>query len=264
MKFVIVLSALICCTYAQSSTQAVATPFRDQLERRAAALDARVKTEIKRLEAEKRGHLAQLLQEEEKRLETLANDLKVVSVNDVVRLAVLEDQLITMEYRVENEINILQRERATQELLLSNARILREWTTEEIKRLEADTAHRQQAEMVARELRRAEQRLGEIAMDLVKAQDQMSIERYEVELRAIEVRLYEALRALHFNPSTGTPAPVTGSTRPGTTATGSSRPTPTGTSRPTPTGTASPAPSTARPSTARPVTTGAPATTKAF
>ena len=155
------------------------------------------------------------------------------------------------------QVNILQRERATQELLLSNARILSQWVNEEIKTLEASTGpHRQQAEHAARELRRAEVRLNEIAEDLVKAQEQRQIERYEVELRSIEVRLYEVLRALHFQPSTGSPTAATATTRAGTHPTTvhvTPRPT---TGRPVSTHAPTHAPThaTARPTTARPVT----------
>ena len=48
--------------------------------------------------------MAQLLQEEDKRLQTLANELKAVTDADSVKLAVLEDQLITHEFRVAQEV----------------------------------------------------------------------------------------------------------------------------------------------------------------
>jgi hypothetical protein len=247
MKVIIVLSALVCCAYAQTTT-VVATPLKEELLRRATFLDSRIKLVIKALEAEKREHLAQLLQEEEKRLETVTNNLKAAAPSDVVRIAILEDELITLEYRVENEIVTLQREKATQELLLSNARILREWVTEEIKLLEASTDHKEQSMEIANELRRAENRLGEIAHELTLAQDQRQIERTEVELRVIEVRLYEALRRLHLNPATGTPPPSTTQNPTGTTP--SPRPT-----------TAAPI-TTPRPTTGAPVTTPRPTTGK--
>ena len=63
-----------------------------------------IKAELQRLHDEKREHLAQLLQEEDKRLQTLANELKAVTDADSVRLAILEDQLITQEFRVGNEV----------------------------------------------------------------------------------------------------------------------------------------------------------------
>ena len=54
--------------------------------------------------AEKKEHLAVLLQEEEKRLETLGAELGKVADTDEVRTAVLESELINLEFRVENEV----------------------------------------------------------------------------------------------------------------------------------------------------------------
>ena len=58
------------------------------------------------------------------------------------------------------------------------------------------------AKEAIRQLRRDEDELEQMAKRLVSAQDYRTIETIEVELRSIEVRLYEALRALHFKPPT--------------------------------------------------------------
>jgi len=197
------------------------------------------------LKAEKREHLAVLLQEEEKRLETLSAELANTTDSEAVKVAILENELITMEFRVVDEINILARDASTQQLLVDNAKVLKQWVEEEIKVLQnTEGPHRNQAQQVARAMRGEEQRLDQIVEALTKAQTQRQIEALEVQLRAVEVRLYEVLRALHFEPSTPTARPATGSTKPHVTGTH-----------------ATDKPTTARPVTARP-TTARPATVK--
>jgi len=233
MKFIIVLAVFVCCAYA--------APLKTELQQRAEALDKIIKAAVNQLKAEKREHLAVLLQEEEKRLETLSGELSNTTDSDAVKVAILENELITMEFRVVDEINILARDASTQQLLVDNAKVLKQWVEEEIKVLQnTEGAHRAQAQQVARAMKSEEQRLDAIVEALTKAQTQRQIEALEVQLRAVEVRLYEVLRALHFEPSTASPA--TGSTKShvtGTPATG----------RPT-----TAAPVTARPTTARPAT----------
>ena len=68
-------------------------------------LDQRIKAEIKALETEKREHQAGLLQDEEKRLETLVKELRSTTDTDLVTIARLEERLIQIEYRVDNEVN---------------------------------------------------------------------------------------------------------------------------------------------------------------
>jgi len=233
MKFIIVLAVFVCCAYA--------APLKTELQQRAEALDKIIKAAVNQLKAEKREHLAVLLQEEEKRLETLSAELANTTDSEAVKVAILENELITMEFRVVDEINILARDASTQQLLVDNAKVLKQWVEEEIKVLQnTEGAHRAQAQQVARAMKSEEQRLDAIVEALTKAQTQRQIEALEVQLRAVEVRLYEVLRALHFEPSTASPA--TGSTKShvtGTPATG----------RPT-----TAAPVTARPTTARPAT----------
>jgi len=233
MKFIIVLAVFVCCAYA--------APLKTELQQRAEALDKIIKAAVNQLKAEKREHLAVLLQEEEKRLETLSAELANTTDSEAVKVAILENELITMEFRVVDEINILARDASTQQLLVDNAKVLKQWVEEEIKVLQnTEGSHRAQAQQVARAMKSEEQRLDAIVEALTKAQTQRQIEALEVQLRAVEVRLYEVLRALHFEPSTASPA--TGSTKShvtGTPATG----------RPT-----TAAPVTARPTTARPAT----------
>ena len=83
---------------------ACTAPLKNELLDRANALDQRIKAEIKKLTAENREHLAVLLREEEKRLETLASELGKVAESDEVRTAILKSELINLEFRVENEV----------------------------------------------------------------------------------------------------------------------------------------------------------------
>ena len=111
------------------------------------------------------------------------------------------------------QINILKRDAESQVLLESNAKVLKGWVSGEIAILEKTEGEaRSLAHEVARLLRREEQRLDEIVKELEAASTQRRIEALEVELRAIEVRLYEALKELHYQPTSHTPRPVTGST----------------------------------------------------
>jgi len=202
-------------------------------------LQQKIKAEIQKLTDEKREHLATVLQQESDRLTRLVTDLQAAT--SPVQLAVLESELIDAEYRVDNEVNILQRESETQDLLIQNAKILKEWVTEEIAILEKTEGEpaRERALAAARLLRREETNLENISTRLVAAQTQREIETLEAEMRALEVRLYEALRALNFDP-TGAP-PVTTAAPPATTSA-------------PPETTAAPPATTAAP----PVTTGAP------
>jgi len=235
MKFIIVLAVFVCCAYA--------APIKTELQQRAEVLEQAIKNEIEKLKAEGREHLTVALEEEEERLENLSAELANTTDSDVVQNALLESRLVDMEYRVINEINILTRRSARQEILLDNAKVLKQWVAEEIKVLEnTEGSHKNQAEETARTLKREEQKLEEIAQHLIKADTKKLIEKLEVQLRALEVRLYEALRALHFQPSTPTARPATGSTKPHVTGTHA-------TERPT-----SARPVTARPTTARPAT----------
>ena len=117
------------------------------------------------------------------------------------------------------QLNLLRREAATQELLESTAKVLKQRLAEEIKILEkTEGIKKQHAQMIARVLRREEHRLEQIAKELSEAQDERRIEYLEVEMRAIEVRIYEALRLLHFEVTSPTTRPATASPRPVTTA----------------------------------------------
>ena len=224
-----------------------AANLKTELIQRAAQLQVRVRAEIQKLVNEKREHLSELLKEEDQRVERLVGELK--EATDSVRLAFLESELIDAEYRVENEVNILQRETASQDLLVSAAKVLKEWVAEELKTLRAESGNR--AKEAARLLEREEQQLEQIAERLNKAQDQRTIEVIEVELRAIEVRLYEALRALRFQPSTQTPPRTTRPAGPTTKKVGTTEPT-----RPTTRGPVTARPTTRGPVTVRPTTRG--------
>jgi len=242
MKFIIVLAVFVCCAYA--------APIKTELQQRAEVLEQAIKNEIEKLKAEGREHLTVALEEEEERLENLSAELANTTDSDAVQNALLESRLVDMEYRVINEINILTRESARQEILLDNAKVLKGWVAEEIKVLEnteGSQGHKKQAEAAARTLQREEQKLEEIAQHLIKANTQKQIEKLEVQLRALEVRLYEALRALHFQPSTPTARPATGSTKSVVTDTHA-------TERPTTARPVTAIPTTARPATVKPST----------
>ncbi|CAG2168992.1 unnamed protein product, partial [Oppiella nova] len=205
-------------TGAPGTTRA-ADPVRDLLIKRGEELEARIKATVKKLTDEKREHLAGELLAEEQRIEPLINELKTTSPGPEA-LKLLEAEITRIEDRVEIEERLIEKETETQETLLKNAKILKEYVTEEIAILQNVTGeHRHQAEQAARALRRDELRLEQLSAELVDAQTPRRIAEYEVELRTIEVRIYEVLRQLDFHPPTPTPSPVT-TVPPTTTSTG--------------------------------------------
>ena len=74
-----------------------------------------------------------------------------------------------------------------------------------MKKLE--TQNNEHAHQAHQQLQRERSRLNELVRELSKAQNQYNIERIEVELRTIEIRIFETLRHLGYNPHPSTTSP---------------------------------------------------------
>jgi 5'-deoxynucleotidase YfbR-like HD superfamily hydrolase len=155
-----------------------------------------VKAEIQKLVDEKREHLSTLLKEEGDRVDKLVADLKAAT--DAIQLIVLESELIDAEYRVSNEVTVLERETATQELLLKSAALLKQQVTDEITKLEAVTGDlKARAQEAITALKREESELELILQRLADATNQREIETLEVEIRAAEIRIIQTIRGIN-------------------------------------------------------------------
>jgi len=82
--------------------------IREQLLKRATALETRANAEIKKLEASNRPALAAGLQLEELRIQQIADELKKSTESEVMRI--LEGELNLLEIRLDSEIKALENE----------------------------------------------------------------------------------------------------------------------------------------------------------
>ncbi|CAG2122983.1 unnamed protein product, partial [Medioppia subpectinata] len=120
--------------------------------------------------AEDRGHLAAELKEEETRVEALINELKTTSPGPEA-LRLLEDEIVRVEDRVTEEEKFIEKETQTQDELLKDAKILKNYVTLELAVLANVTGpDREKAQLMAKALRKEEHRLEQMCQELINAQ----------------------------------------------------------------------------------------------
>jgi hypothetical protein len=206
MKFLIVLAvvAIFCSANAKSLNK---RDLRDDLLTRAKNLEESAETAINKLTADGRSAEATHLQNEEKRLQELAQQLNEATAESDIRH--LEVEIIALEIRLSNELRRLGRvigepaiqvERSRRDLkddLLKRAADLSANATAEIKKLESNNMT-----ALAAGIEYEQKRIQEIADELKNATGPETIRLLELELTRTENRLTQEIRALSRDPQT--------------------------------------------------------------
>ncbi len=191
--------------------------MKSELLARAATLETRVTAEIKKLTDGGRSGEATRLQAEEKRLQTLATELKAAEAE--VPLRRLEVELGAIELRITEELRRLERggERTTaaagttaatttaasfvkrdeKDPLVAKAAALEKKVNDEIKKLTA-AGKKEDAATLEKE----EKALQKLAEELKAATDAAEIKRLDTEVKASEKKINDELKRLEGKDST--------------------------------------------------------------
>jgi hypothetical protein len=211
MKFLIVLS-LAAIVYSANGAALQKRDLKSDLLDRATALETQATAEIKKLTDAGRSSQATRLQNEEKRLQQLATELKDATAETAIRR--LETEVRAIEMRIAEELRRLERggdrttaaplvKRDLKSDLLDRATSLETRATAAIKKL-TDSGKSAQATHLQTE----EKRLQQLATELKDATAEAPIRRLETELRAIETRITEELRRIERGGDGTTAAPL--------------------------------------------------------